>query len=240
MGSRPAKDDLFDAFAEVGKAFSSGRRVEIVDLLDQGERAVEEVAKEIHQSVANTSAHLRALAQAGLVTRRRVGNRIIYRLSSDDVAEMWVRVRAVAAAHVAGLDRLAGDYLGDREQLATLTREELAARLGTDALLVVLDVRPVPEYDQGHIPGAYSVPPDDLQTRLRRVARGTEAVAYCRGPYCAFADDAVRSLRRRGVRAHRLEDGFPEWRRAGFPVEVGAETPAATEDGTARSKGSRS
>lgn len=224
MSSRAAKDQLFDAFAEVGKAFSSGRRAEIVDLLDQGERSVEEVAGEIRQSVANTSAHLRSLAHAGLVAQRRSGNRIYYRLASDEVAELWAGVRVVAGAHVAGLDRLARSYLGDRERLATVSREELARRLNVEgSALVVLDVRPAPEYDQGHIPGAQSVPPSDLQARLRGVAKGADAVAYCRGRYCVFADDAVRSLRRRGVRARRLEDGFPEWRRGGFPVAVAAD-----------------
>lgn len=239
MSSRAAKDQLFDAFAEVGKALSSGRRAEIVDILDQGERSVEEVANEIHQSVANTSAHLRSLAYAGLVAKRRSGNRIYYRLASDAVAELWTGVRAVAAAHVAGLDRVASDYLGDRERLETVSREDLAARLGEGGRLVVLDVRPVAEYDQGHIPGAQSVPPTELQARLRRVAKGADAVAYCRGRYCVFADDAVRSLRRRGVRARRLEDGFPEWRRGGFPVAVAAEA-STTAEGRTERKGERS
>lgn len=230
MSSREAKDQLFDAFAEVGKALSSGRRAEIVDLLDQGERSVEEVAKEIHQSVANTSAHLRALARAGLVTQRRAGNRIIYRLTSDEVAALWSGVRSVAAAHVAGLDRLAGDYLGDRREVEIVSRKELAQNLqasGTE--LFVLDVRPTPEYEQGHIPGAHSVHPADLNAQLRGVGKGSEAIAYCRGAYCVFADDAVRSLRRRGVRARRLEDGFPEWRRGGFPVALGAEAAGPDE-----------
>ena len=239
VSSRAAKDRLFDAFAEVGKALSSGRRAEIVDVLDQAERSVEEVAGEIGQSVANTSAHLRALARAGLVAPRRSGNRIIYRLASDDVAELWTAVRAVAATHVAGLDHLAGAYLGDRQRLEEVSREELARGMqAAGPEVVVLDVRPKKEYEQGHIPGAQSVPPSDLEARLRRVRRGTQAVAYCRGPYCVFADDAVRALRRRGVRARRLQDGFPEWRRAGFPVAVGAEetgsTGPSTEDATDR------
>lgn len=224
MSSREAKDHLFDAFAEVGKALSSGRRAEIVDLLDQGERSVEEVAKEIHQSVANTSAHLRALARAGLVTQRRAGNRIIYRLTSDEVAELWSGVRSVAAAHVAHLERLADNYLGDRGEVEIVSRKELAQNLEAGGTkLIVLDVRPTPEFEQGHIPGAHSVHPADLHAQLRGVGRGSEAIAYCRGPFCVFADDAVRSLRRRGVRARRLEDGFPEWRRSGFPVALGAE-----------------
>ena len=220
MPDREAKDALFDAFAEVGKALSSGRRTEIVDLLSQGERSVDDVAAEIRQSKANTSQHLRALARAGLVVSRRDGTRIFYRLASERVAALWAALREVAAEHVAGLDRLAQVYLGDRSQVPEVSRGDLARRLGEGGV-VVLDVRPATEFAAGHIPGARSVPPTDLRPGLRGLSRGTEAVAYCRGPYCAYADEAVRALRRRGVRAARLEDGFPEWRRAGLPVAVG-------------------
>ena len=220
MPDREAKDALFDAFAEVGKALSSGRRTEIVDLLSQGERSVDDVAAEIGQSKANTSQHLRALARAGLVVSRRDGTRIFYRLATEKVAALWAALREVAAEHVAGLDRLAQVYLGDRSQVPEVSRGDLARRLGEGGV-VVLDVRPATEFAAGHIPGARSVPPTDLRPGLRGLSRGAEAVAYCRGPYCAYADDAVRALRRRGVRAARLEDGFPEWRRAGLPVAVG-------------------
>jgi rhodanese-related sulfurtransferase len=219
---RVAKDALFDAFAAVGKALSSGRRAEIVDVLAQGERSVEEVAGEIGQSVANTSQHLRALARVGLLASRRDGNRIVYRLASDKVVELWALVREVAAEHLAGLDRLAGAYLGDRAGLPTVRREDLLRDLGKGALLVV-DVRPPAEFAAGHIPGARSVPPAELARHLRALPKDGEVVAYCRGPYCAYADEAVRLLRRRGRRAARLEDGFPEWRRAGLPVAVGAD-----------------
>lgn len=220
MADRAAKDALFDAFAAVGKALSNGRRVEIVDVLAQGERSVEEVAGEIDQSVANTSQHLRALARVGLLASRRDGNRIVYRLASDKVVELWTLVREVAAEHLAGLDRLAGAYLGDRTGLPTVRREDLARDLGNGALVVV-DVRPPAEFAAGHIPGARSVPPAELARHLRSLPKDGEVVAYCRGPYCAYADEAVRLLRRRGRRAARLEDGFPEWRRAGLPVAVG-------------------
>ncbi|MGH9189133.1 MAG: ArsR/SmtB family transcription factor [Acidimicrobiales bacterium] len=222
MPDRVAKDSLFEAFAEVGKALASGRRVEIVDVLAQGERSVEEVAGEIGQSVANTSQHLRALARSGLVSSRRSGTRVLYRLAGPKVEQLWATLREVAVEHVAGLDRLALRYLGDRSGLVEIGRQELKRRLGK-ADVVVLDVRPPAEFAAGHIPGAILVPPADMRRHLRRVPPDVEVVAYCRGPYCAYADEAVRALRRRGVRAVRLEDGFPEWRRSNLPVAVGAE-----------------
>src|SRR5688572_7094873 len=165
MGAREAKDRLFDSFAEVGRALGSGRRLELVDVLSQGERSVEELATEVGQSVANTSNHLRALAQAGLVETRRDGNRVIYRLASEHVAELWAAIRAVAAQHVARVDRAAADYLGDRSTISLVTRDELAERLG-DPELTVLDVRPAGEFVAGHIPGARSVLPNDLAAGL--------------------------------------------------------------------------
>jgi rhodanese-related sulfurtransferase/predicted transcriptional regulator len=220
MGDRAAKDALFDAFAEVAKALASGRRAEIVDLLAQGERSVDEIAGEIDQSVANTSHHLRAMARAGVLRTRREGTRIVYMLASDRVAELWVALRDVAAEHVAGIERLAEDYLGDRAGLQAIGRQELVARLEAGDV-VVLDVRPSPEFESGHIPGARSVPVDELRQYLRALPKDAEVVAYCRGPYCVYADDAVRLLRRRGYRARRLQDGFPEWKRAGLPVAAG-------------------
>jgi rhodanese-related sulfurtransferase/predicted transcriptional regulator len=221
MGDRAAKDALFDAFADVAKAMASGRRAEIVDLLAQGERSVEEIAGEIGQSVANTSHHLRAMAQSGVLRTRREGTRIHYRLASDRVGELWAALRSVAAEHVAGIERLAEDYLGDRSRLEAVDRQELAARLEAGDV-VVLDVRPAPEFTAGHISGARSVPVAELRQQLRSLPKDVEVVAYCRGPYCVYADDAVRMLRRRGYRARRLEDGFPEWKRAGLPVAAGA------------------
>jgi rhodanese-related sulfurtransferase len=220
MGDRAAKDALFDGLAEVAKALASGRRAEIVDVLAQGERSVEDVAGEIGQSVANTSHHLRALARAGLLTTRRDGTRIYYALASDRVGDLWSAVRDVAEAHTAGLDKLAGAYLGDRGGIETVHRDELATRLRRRDL-VLLDVRPGAEYLAGHITGARSVPVDELRRHLEAMPRGSEVVAYCRGPYCVYADDAVRELNRRGFRARRLVDGFPEWKRAGLPVTVG-------------------
>lgn len=220
MGGRTAKDALFDGFAEVAKALASGRRTEIVDLLAQGERSVEEIAEEIQQSVANTSHHLRAMARAGVVTTRRDGTRIYYRLASDRVSDLWWALRDVAAEHVAGLERLADAYLGDRDSVEVVDRDELAARLRRREVLV-LDVRPEAEYAAGHIAGARSVPITELRRHLRVLPKDADVVAYCRGPYCVYADDAVRELNRRGFRARRLIDGFPEWKRAGLPVAAG-------------------
>ncbi len=221
MSGRAEKTALYDAFAAAAKALASGRRAELVDVLAQGERSVEETAGEIGQSVANTSQHLQVLARAGLVVSRREGNRVLYRLAGPAVETLWAGLRAVAAEHVAGLDRLAAAYLGDRTGLEQLTRKELARRLGK-ADTVVWDVRPTAEYMAGHVPGAVSVPPDEVRRRLREVPVDAEVVAYCRGPYCVYADEAVRRLVRTGRRAWRLEDGFPEWRRDGLPVVVGA------------------
>ncbi len=222
MGDRQAKDALFDAFAEVAKALASGRRAEIVDVLAQGERSVEEIAEELRQSVANTSHHLRALARAGLVRTRREGTRIFYGLASERVASLWAALRDVAAEHVAGIDHLAEAYLGDRNALEAISREELVDRL-QHGDLVVLDVRPEAEFSSGHIAGATSVPITELRKHIRALPKDADVVAYCRGPYCVYADDAVRELNRHGFRARRLEDGFPEWRRADLPVVVGAE-----------------
>ncbi|HYF45981.1 MAG TPA: metalloregulator ArsR/SmtB family transcription factor [Acidimicrobiales bacterium] len=219
MGDRADKQALFDAFAEVGKALASGRRAEIVDVLAQGERSVDEVAAELDQSVANTSHHLRTLARAGLLSSRRDGTRILYRLAGERVAEMWAAVRDVAAEHVAGIDRLAAAYLGDRSGLETISRDELVERLDRGDVIVV-DVRPPREFAAGHIPSARSVDPRHLARELSGLPDDADVVAYCRGPYCAYAGDAVRALRRRGIRAVRLQDGFPEWKRAGLPVAV--------------------
>ncbi|MFC5993800.1 ArsR/SmtB family transcription factor [Pseudonocardia hispaniensis] len=226
MGDRAAKDTLFSAFAEVAGALGSGRRVEIIDLLAQGERSVEEVADQIGQSVANTSHHLRTLARAGLVRTRRDGTRIYYALAGERVHELWAAVRAVAEEHSAGLDRLARAYLGNRGELEAVDRGTLVERMRRGEVLVV-DVRPAAEYAAGHIEGARSVPITELpitelHRRLRTLPEDTEIVAYCRGPYCVYADEAVRWMRDHGLRAARLEDGFPEWKRKGLPVAVGA------------------
>ena len=222
MADRVAKEALFDAFAEVAKALASGRRAEIADLLSQGERPVEEIAGELGQSVANTSHHLRAMARAGIVATRREGTRIFYRLAGERVGELWAALRDVAAEHVAGLDHLARAYLGERDGIEVVGREELVARLERGEV-VVLDVRPPAEFAAGHIRGARSAPITELRRHLSALPPGAEVVAYCRGPYCVFADEAVRELAGQGFRARRLTEGFPEWKRAGLPVAGGLE-----------------
>lgn len=217
MGDRVAKAALYDGLSSVAKALGNGRRAELVDVLAQGERSVDELAGEIGQSVANTSQHLQHLLRAGLVRTRRDGTRVYYALASDEVGRLWVQLRDVAAAHVAELDRLTAAYLGDREGLESITQAELKTRLRTGDV-VVLDVRPEAEFAAGHIAGARSMPLADLTRRLDELPADTEVVAYCRGPYCVYADEAVRQLRSRGFRARRLEDGFPEWARAGLPT----------------------
>ncbi|MFP3900785.1 MAG: ArsR/SmtB family transcription factor [Acidimicrobiia bacterium] len=219
MVSAGAKATVYDQFATVGKALSNGRRAELVDVLSQGQRSVDLLAAEIGQSVANTSQHLQVLARSGLVRSRRQGNRVVYRLAGESVEALWAALRSVAEENAAGLHQAVAAYLGDRDELEQVSRAELARRLGDG--VVVWDVRPVAEFAAGHVPGAVSVPPEEVERRLHGVPEGVEVVAYCRGRFCVFADEAVRALVGTNRRARRLEDGFPEWRRAGLPVAVG-------------------
>lgn len=217
MGDRAAKDALYDGLASVAKAMGNGRRAEIVDVLAQGERRVEDLARAIDQSVANTSQHLQQLLRTGLVRTRRDGTRVFYSLSNDRVAALWRAMRDIAAEHVAELDDLADAYLGDRAQLDKIDREQLTERLQAGDVVVV-DVRPPVEYAAGHIPGAVNVPPDELRQRLNDLPDGGPVVAYCRGPFCVYADDAVRALSASGRHAMRLVDGYPEWAAAALPT----------------------
>jgi len=221
MGERAAKDRLFEALASAARALGEGRRAEIVDVLAQGERSVDELAGQIGQSTANTSHHLKALAAAGLVASRRSGPRVFYRLSSPLVEQTWDCLRALAASQVAAFDHIAAAYLGDRREVPVIGRADVSDRVRAGA--VVLDVRPEAEYAAGHIPGALSAPPErlrPLEDFLPLIPAG-EVIAYCRGEFCVFADDAVRALRAAGRPAARLEEGFPQWRRAGLPVVTG-------------------
>jgi rhodanese-related sulfurtransferase len=221
MHALDAKASLFDAFASVAGALASGRRAEIVDLLAQGERPVEEVALETGQSVAATSHHLRLLAKSGLARSRRDGRRVYYGLASERVAELWAAVRDVASQHVAEVSVLADEYLGERAEVEQVTASELVDRLARGSV-VVLDVRPKSEFRAGHIAGARSAPLAVLDEVASTLPRRREIIAYCRGPYCVYAYDAVRLLRGRGLDARRLDVGYPEWRRAGLPVETAA------------------
>jgi rhodanese-related sulfurtransferase len=218
MGDRAAKTALFDEFAREAKALASGRRIELVDVLANGERTVEALAGEVGLSVANTSQHLQILRQAGLVNRRREGTSVHYRLAGPEVFELWRTLRTLAASRLAEVERLAAAYLGSRDELQPVTREELTRRLQDGDDLVVLDVRPAAEYAAGHLPGAVSIPVGELRRRLAELPGDREVVAYCRGPYCAFAHEAVALLRQEGFAARRLEDGLPEWQAAGLAV----------------------
>lgn len=215
MPSNDAKTALYDAFASVPAALASGRRAEIVDVLAQGERSVEGIASETGQSVASASHHLRLLAKAGLARSRRDGRRVIYRLASERVVDLWAALRDVAAQHVAEVNVLAEEYLGERTE--QLTAGELEERLARGNV-VLLDVRPEAEYRSGHIAGAQSAPLEQLDAIADSLPKRADVVAYCRGPYCVYADDAVRLLHARGFRARRLTVGYPEWVRAGLPV----------------------
>jgi rhodanese-related sulfurtransferase len=218
MGDRETKTALFDAFARAAKALASGRRIELLDVLANGERTVEVLAGEVGLSVANTSQHLQVLRRAGLLASRREGTSVHYRLAGPEVFQLWQALRTLAASRLVEVERLAAAYLGARDQLEPVTREELARRLQNGDDLVVLDVRPTAEYAAGHVPGAVSIPVGELRRRLAELPADREVVAYCRGPYCAFAHEAVAVLRQAGFAARRLEDGLPEWEAAGLTV----------------------
>jgi rhodanese-related sulfurtransferase/DNA-binding transcriptional ArsR family regulator len=219
MPDRGVKMELFDQFARVAQALASGRRVEIVDVLTNGDRTVEELARQVGLSTANTSQHLQVLKEAGLVAASRQGTRVRYRLASATVYKFWVGLRSLAAERLPGVKGLVEAYLGSQEDLEPMSREELLARLEAGEALVVVDVRPYEEYRAGHLPGAVSIPVDELERRLRELPKQREIVAYCRGPYCAFAPEAVRTLRADGYTARHLRDGLPEWAAAGNRVE---------------------
>jgi len=220
MTGRQVKDGLYDQFARIGKAVAHPKRIELLDLLCQGERSVEVLAQASALSVTNASAHLKVLREARLVETRKEGTRVYYRLGSESVCELYFSVRDVAAERFAEVEMMVRDYFEARDQLEPVTREELLARTD-DGSVLVLDVRPKEEYQAGHIPGAISIPMAHLEERLADLPRGTEIVAYCRGPYCVLAPQALEVLRRHGFKARRLQDGLPEWRHAGLPVQIG-------------------
>ena len=215
MGSRDPKSALFEAIAVMGKAFASPRRLELLDLLAQAPRTVDELARASGQSTANTSQHLQALHAAGMVTRAREGTSVRYALAGDEVLSLWLALREVSVARLAEVERAARDYLGG--DVDAIGRDELITRMRSGDVVLV-DVRPLEEYEAGHIDGARSIPLEELERRLAELPADREVVAYCRGPLCAFAHEAVRQLRAEGRSARRLEDGWPEWRLAARPT----------------------
>jgi rhodanese-related sulfurtransferase len=217
---REVKDALYEQFARVGKAFSSPKRVEILDLLGQTERTVEALSRATGMGVTNTSAHLQILKGARLIEARKAGTKVYYRLADDEVARLHIAFRDAASHHLAEVEQIARDFVVARDELEPLTRRELRERMRGEAVVIV-DVRPPEEYAAGHIPGAISLPLPELTERFRELPRDAEVVAYCRGPYCVLAPEAIQVLRERGFRTRRLEDGFPEWRLAGLPVAIG-------------------
>lgn len=206
---RARKHALYEAIAVMGKGFASPVRLELLDLLAQAPRTVQQLARTSGQSVANASQHLQALQAAGLVSRRREGTSVRYALAGDDVLALWLALRGASARHVAEVERAAREYLG--QEVEEIGREELLARVASgDAVLV--DVRPAEEFAAGHIDGALSIPIDQLEQRLAEIPAEREVIAYCRGPFCAYAHEAVRLLRADGRTARRLQQGWPEWR----------------------------
>ena len=220
MSAQNFKSDLFDQFARIGKALSSGKRLEMLEFLAQGERSVEQLANMTGLSVANTSQHLQQLRQVGMVTGRKEGLYVYYRIAGDNIVQLLATLRAVGEENLADVNRLVKLFLDSKDNLEPVPAKELWQRV-KQGLVTVLDVRPPEEYAQGHIRGAINVPVTELKKRLDTIPAGQEVVAYCRGPYCLLAYEAVQVLRKKGIKARRLEDGYPEWRLHGLPVEKG-------------------
>jgi len=218
MSTGNFKHDLFNQFARIAKALSNGYRLELLELLAQGERSVDALAQVSGLTLANTSQHLQQLRQAGLVTNRKEGHKVFYQLSGRDVTALFGSLRDVAERHLADVNRLVGDYLTVKDCLEPLPAGQLLER-ARDGLVTVLDVRPQEEYASGHLPGAINIPLKELEKRLGELDPDLEVVAYCRGPHCVLAFDAVAKLRKNGLTARRLENGFPEWQQAGYPTE---------------------
>ena len=220
MSTNAHKGDLFDQFARIGKALSSGKRLQMLEYLAQGERSVDVLARMTGLSVANASQHLQQLRHAGLASARKEGLYVYYRLSGDSIVGLLAALHAVGEEHLAEVDKLVKLYFDSKDALEPVPARELLRRAKTGEV-TVLDVRPPEEYATGHIRGAINVPLTELTKRLHEIPSGKEVVAYCRGPYCLLAYDAVLQLRKKGRKARRLKDGFPEWRSAGLPVDIG-------------------
>lgn len=212
------KQALYSEFASVARALGSQHRLDILEHLAQGERGVEALAERVGLSVANASQHLQQLRRAGLVTSRRNGKFVLYRLADDSVLGLMAALSGIAERNLAEVDRIRRTYFDERDSMEAVSREELLQRTRDD-LVTVLDVRPPDEFAVGHLPGAVNIPMSDLEARLEELDRDQEIVAYCRGPWCVLAFEAVAALRARGFNVRRLEDGLPEWRAAGLPIE---------------------
>lgn len=218
---RPFKDALYEQFARIGHALASPKRIELLDLLGQGEKTVEALADQIATPIKNTSAHLRVLRQARLVETRRDGTYVYYRLAHDDVFGLLRTLQVIGHKQLTDVQQVVRLYMDGQDDLAPVTFKELR-RLMREDDVTVLDVRPVDEYRKGHIPGAVSMPIPQLKRRLREIPKGRQVIAYCRGPYCVFSLEAVTILRKNGYHARRTDDGLPDWRAAGFPVDASA------------------
>lgn len=218
MHGREFKNLIFEQFAKIAQAFAAPKRLEIIDILAQGERDVDTLAKLTAMSVANTSRHLQILKAARLVAARREGVRIYYRLADDEVVRTWINLQTLAEKRTAEIREIARQFFEARDSMEPISKDELLQRLQDDRV-VVLDVRPPEEYQSGHIPGAVSMPLGELKTRLDEIPKDREIIAYCRGPYCVLSAEAMKVLRKAGFRAARLREGLPQWREAGLPVE---------------------
>ena len=225
MSHREFKDGLYQQLARIGRTLANPHRLELLELLAQGERRVESLATETELSIANASQHLQALRQAALVESRREGLFVYYRLADPAVCDLCTAIRTVAEKRLADLERLVREHFGDRSDPEPVRMPDLLRRVRSNDV-VILDARPASEFEAGHIAGAISAPIDELQDRLRTLPKNREYVAYCRGPYCVYADRAVELLQASGRRARRLLEGFPEWRAAGLPVARGHGAPA--------------
>jgi len=219
--SHAVKQRIYEQFARLGKALASPVRLELLDLLAQGERPVEALAREAELSMANASQHLQALYAARLVDSRRDGQRIFYRLAGPAVTTLWHALRQTAERQLAEVGVVAREYLEGRDEFEPISRTELARRVKSGAVTLI-DVRPIEEYEQGHIEGAISVPLDEVKSWAKSAPKRKQVVAYCRGPYCVYALKALAELRKRGITGLRSEDGVTEWQAAGLPVAVGA------------------
>jgi rhodanese-related sulfurtransferase/DNA-binding transcriptional ArsR family regulator len=218
MSTETMKRQLYQSIAKVAQALASGNRLQLLEFMAQGERSVDALAAMAGVTVANASQHLQALRRAGLVTARKDGQRVYYRVAGDDVVRLYHGLRMVAELRLAEVRQLVNEFLGDRGALEPVLAEELLAR-AKKGLVTVLDVRPREEFEAGHLPGAVNIPIDRLESELARLPKKREVVAYCRGPYCLMSFDAVLKLRQRGWKARRLNEGYPEWKAAGLPVE---------------------